>query len=213
VGTLLPSTGYKSRRPDRVRGATPIDEQALIEQAKRGKSEAVEQLVCHYQQLAFRVAYVVTRDEEDAKDAAQTAMIKAVNALKGFREGAPFRPWLVRIVVNEAKDRKTASIRRAELTTEVEIIEQHPSPEPSPETEAERAEQRDILLAAVNKLRQEDRLIVAYRYFLGLSEAEMAIALDCPRGTVKSRLSRSLARLREVIASDQDLDPGDRLYG
>jgi RNA polymerase sigma-70 factor (ECF subfamily) len=56
-------------------------------------------------------------------------------------------------------------------------------------------------------------LIVAYRYFLGLSEAEMAIALDCPRGTVKSRLSRSLARLRELIASDQLLEPGDRLYG
>jgi RNA polymerase sigma-70 factor (ECF subfamily) len=196
-----------------ARKAIPIDERALIERAKQGNSEAVEQLVRHHQQLAFRVAYVVTRDEEDAKDAAQTAMIKAIAALKGFRDGAPFRPWLVRIVVNEAKDRKTASIRRSELATDIELLEQHPSSEPSPETEAEWAEQRDILLAAVNRLRQEDRLIVAYRYFLGLSEAEMAIALDCPRGTVKSRLSRSLARLRELIASDQLLEPGDRLYG
>jgi RNA polymerase sigma-70 factor, ECF subfamily len=190
-----------------------IDEQALIAQARGGDREAVEQLVRQYQQLAFRVAYVVTRDEEDAKDAAQTAMIKAVAGLKGFHEGSPFRPWLLRIVVNEAKDRKTASIKRSSLTTDSEALDQHASHEPSPEILAEQSEQRDILLAAVNTLRQEDRLIIAYRFFLGLSEAEMALALDCPRGTVKSRLSRSLGRLREVLASEQQLEFGERLHG
>ena len=190
-----------------------IDEQALIAQARSGDREAVEQLVRQYQQLAFRVAFVVTRDEEDAKDAAQTAMIKAVAGLKGFHEGSPFRPWLVRIVVNEAKDRKTASIRRSSLTTDSEALDQQASHEPSPEILAEQSEQRDILLAAVNTLRQEDRLIIAYRFFLGLSEAEMALALDCPRGTVKSRLSRSLGRLREVLASEQQLEFGERLHG
>ncbi len=190
-----------------------IDEPDLIAKAKQGDREAVDQLVRQYQQLAFRVAYVVTRDEEDAKDAAQTAMIKAIAALKGFRDGSPFRPWLVRIVANEAKDLKSASIKRSTLALDNDALERKASRDRSPQAEAELAEVRDVLMAAVNELRQDDRLIIAYRFFLDLSEAEMAVALDCPRGTIKSRLSRSLARLRTVLAGSPSLEFGDRLNG
>ncbi len=156
---------------------------------------------------------MVTHNEEDAKDAAQTAIIKAIKGLDGFRQGSPFRPWLVRIVTNEAKDHKSASIRRATFTADLKLIEQRPSTDATPEAEVEQAEQRQVLLAAVRKLRPEDQMIVAYRYFFDLSEAEMAEVLDCPRGTVKSRLSRSLIRLREVMSSDQHLESGERSNG
>lgn len=72
---------------------------------------------------------------------------------------------------------------------------------PSPEEAAIAANQREILLYAVQSLREEDRLVIAYRYFLDLSEAEMADALGIARGTVKSRLSRALARLRQQLES------------
>ena len=72
------------------------------------------------------------------------------------------------------------------------------------------SERRASLLDALNRLREEDRLTVAYRYFLGLSEVEMATALGCARGTVKSRLSRALGRLREVLARVSSVEAGDR---
>ena len=127
-----------------------------------------------YQRLALRTAAVIT-GRDDAPDAAQEAFVKAYRSLDRFREGAPFRPWLLRIVANEAINRVRSNRRSAALAAE---------------------QQRD-LVAAMNRLRPEDRLVIAYRFFFELSESEMAEALGCARGTVKSRLSRAMARLRE----------------
>ena len=155
-----------------------------------------------YQDLAFRVAYVITGSVAEAEDAAQDAFVKAYYALARFRPGAPFRPWLLRIVANEARNRRGASRRRATLSLDALAAVPAPAPtdEASPETAALASEERRCLLTAINRLRPEDRLVIAYRFFFDLSEAEMAAALDCPRGTVKSRLSRALTRLRAEIA-------------
>ncbi len=150
-----------------------------------------------YQEIAFRAAFVITGSAAEAEDAAQDAFVKAYFALSRFRPGAPFRPWLLRIVANEARNRRVAMGRRAGLALRVAQAAPAGATDPSPESSALVAEERNELLAAVNSLRDEDRLVVAYRYFFDLSEAEMAAALGCPRGTVKSRLSRALARLRE----------------
>lgn len=156
----------------------------------------------HYQDLAFRTAYLITRSSADAEDAAQDAFIKAFYALNRFHTGAPFRPWLLRIAANEARNRRSAANRRQTLA--LSAAEDRPSGDAalSPEAAALAADQRRGLLAAIERLRDEDQLVIGARYFLDLNEAEMAEVLNCPRGTVKSRLARALARLRETIAAE-----------
>jgi RNA polymerase sigma-70 factor (ECF subfamily) len=159
-----------------------------------------------YQALAMRTAYVITGVSTEAEEAAQDGFTKAYFALDRFRTGAPFRPWLLRIVANEAKNRRKAAGRRP--TVDLSVVEDRPSGDTalSPEEAALADERRRLVLDALRKLREEDRLIIAYRYFLDLSEAEMAEALDVARGTVKSRLSRALGRLRAIAAGEVSLD-------
>jgi len=150
-----------------------------------------------YQGIAFRTAYVISRNAADAEEAAQDGFVKAWRALGRFREGAPFRPWLLRIVANEAHNRVRSAGRRAGLALRAATEESSGDAAPSPEAVLLSAEQREGLLAAVNELPEEQRLVVSLRYFLGLSEREVAEALDVPQGTVKSRNARALERLRE----------------
>ena len=180
-------------------GATTGDGE-LVAQAQRGDPGAYEFLVRRNQEVAFRTAYLVTGDSAEAEDAAQEAFIKAYYSLRRFRPGAPFRPWLIQIVANEARNRRRASGRRSGLALRAAADRPSGDAAASPEGAALAQEQRRVLLDAVKALRDEDRLVVAYRYFLELSEEEMAEALGCARGTVKSRLSRALGRLREGLA-------------
>ena len=173
----------------------PLEETELVERAKRGDVGAYEELVHTYQGIAFRTAYLITGTAADAEEAAQDGFVKAYRALGRFRPGAPFRPWILQIVANEARNRRRSAGRRAHL--ELRLAE-NPSggAAPSPEAALLDSEQRSALLAALNRLPNEQRLAVACRYFLDLSEDETAAALGCRRGTVKSRLSRALERLR-----------------
>ena len=180
----------------------PLDDTALVERARTGDVNAYESLVQQYQELAFRVAYQVTGDAADAEDAAQEAFVNAYYALSRFRAGAPFRPWLLRIVANEAWNRRTSAHRRTALAERALAAQSSGEAAPSPEEAAEADEFRAILIATLRDLRADDRLVLAYRLFFDLSEAEMAVALNCPRGTVKSRLSRALARLRAALPDD-----------
>jgi RNA polymerase sigma-70 factor (ECF subfamily) len=173
-----------------------LDENELVERARCGDADAYEVLVRHYHDLAFRTAFVITRSATEAEEAVQDAFVKAYYALSRFHAGAAFRPWLLRIVANESRNRRAAAGRRAGLALRAAEQTATGPDDPLPEASAVAAEQRAELLAAVNELRAEDRLVVAYRYFFELSEAEMADALGCARGTVKSRLSRALGRLR-----------------
>jgi RNA polymerase sigma-70 factor (ECF subfamily) len=174
-------------------------EEELIERAQRGDIPAYEEIVRRYETLAVRTAYVAAASEADAEDAAQEAFLKAYAALRSFRRGAPFRPWLLRIVANEARNRRRSARRRTALTLRAMAATDPSEAAPSPEIAALVRERRESLLAAVARLREEDQAVIALRYFLDLDEAEMAAALDIARGTVKSRLSRALARLRETL--------------
>ena len=182
----------------------PTEDSALVERAKQGDEEAYAELVTRYQGLAARTAYVICGSAADAEDVAQEGFVKAYYALSRFRSGAPFRPWLLRIVANEAINRRKAAGRRP--TVELSVAHDPPSDDTalSPEGAVIATERRDEVLAALRELRDEDRLVIAYRYFFELSEAEMAEALGVARGTVKSRLSRSLARLRDTMEARAD---------
>ena len=169
----------------------------LVARARRGDTRAYGILVEEHQTLAFRTAYLLTGSAADAEDAVQDAFVKAYKALGRFRQGAPFRPWLLTIVANEARNRRRSAGRREQLTLRAAEDPLSGGAVPSPEAALLDVEQREELLAAVNELREDDRLAIACRYFLGLTEQETASALGWRRGTVKSRTSRALDRLRE----------------
>jgi RNA polymerase sigma factor (sigma-70 family) len=177
----------------------PLSEEALVERARRGDAAAFEQLVVAHRALAFRTAYLIARDAGDAEEAAQDGFVKAYRALGRFRPGSPFRPWLLAIVANEARNRRRSAGRRSALALRAVAEDRPGDAAPSPEAALLAGEGRAQLLAAVEALREDDRDVIACRYFLELSEEETAELLGVARGTVKSRTSRALERLREAV--------------
>ena len=183
---------------DRVEGR-PLQDVELARLARDGDVDAFGELVDRYREVAFRTAWLITRNTADAEDAAQEAFVKAYYALGRFRAGEAFRPWILRIVSNEAKNRRRSAGRRERLVVRVAGERGSGDAAPSPETAAVELERREDLLAALERLPERDRLVVSYRYLLELSEVETATALGVRPGTVKSRLSRALDRLRREL--------------
>ncbi len=152
-----------------------------------------------HQAIAFRVALVNAGDRADAEEAVQDAFVKAYRALGRFRDGAPFRPWLLKIVANEARNRRRSAGRRAGLTLRVAGTAASGDAAPSPEAAVLTGERREELLDAIGRLDDRDRDILVHRFLLELDEQETAEALGIRRGTVKSRTSRALERLRAEV--------------
>lgn len=163
-----------------------VEEQELVTRAQRGDGTAFAALVHAHEAVSFRLAYVIAGDAAEAEDATQEALVKAWRALGRFRVGEPFRPWLLRIVANEARNRRRSAGRRLRLALRAAAEPHDTEPEPQG------------LLDAVNDLPDDARTVLVCRYVLGLSEQETASALDVALGTVKSRTSRALERLGEL---------------
>jgi RNA polymerase sigma-70 factor (ECF subfamily) len=175
----------------------PPTEAVLLSRARGGDLDAYEQLVRLHQQTAFRAALVLTRNAADAEEAAQDGFVKAWRTLGRFDAARPFRPWLLTIVANEARNRRRSARRRELLAVRAGSERGGAAGGPaSPEGALLVAERDAALAAALERLDARDREVIACRYLLELSEAETAAALGCRAGTVKSRLSRALARLR-----------------
>src|SRR5256885_5285482 len=150
----------------------PKDDSVLIARAQRGDTAAYEEIVQRYQQIAFRSAYVITGSAADAEDAAQEGFVKAYRALDRFRLGADLRPWLLRIVANEARNRVRSSGRRHQLELRLTEGFRPGDAAPSPEAVAVAADGPRRLLALVNALSHQGRPVIASRYFLQLSREE-----------------------------------------
>jgi RNA polymerase sigma-70 factor (ECF subfamily) len=178
-----------------------------VTRAAAGDIDAFTGLVERHRAVALRVAYGIAGD--DAEDVVQEACVKAFRALARFEPGrrgahveagAAFRPWLLAIVANEARNRRRGAGRHRHLTLR---LAGHRAPgAPDPAEISERHADREKLLAAVARLSDADREIIALRWFAELTEAETAAALACPVGTVKSRSSRALARLRALLGEE-----------
>lgn len=201
---------------------TPLDDcddSQLIDSARDGNLAAFDELVRRYQTVAFRTAWLITGNAADAEDVAQDAFVKAWRALDRFdrqrglralarRSGqatGEFRPWLLTIVANEARNRRRSVGRRRESPFDPAVFDLQASGE-SPSTVIERQTDAEGLVSALNALPERDRLAIELRYVLDLNEAEMAAVLGVERGTVKSRLSRALTRLRASLEAGE-LDP------
>src|SRR6478735_2460336 len=187
----------------------PPTEAALVARARRGDAVAYEALVRAHQDIAFRTAWLFAGSAADAEEAAQEAFVKAWRAMPRFRPDAPFRPWLLAIVASEARNRRRAAGRRAGLALRAaEHAERSAgSGSASPETLVLASARRETLLAALAALDERDRSVLTCRYLLELSEEETAAALGCRRGTVKSRTSRALERLRAHAGMEEVATP------
>jgi RNA polymerase sigma-70 factor (ECF subfamily) len=182
----------------RVEGRPP-DDVALVERARAGDERAFEMLLDQHATIAFRLALHLTGSAPDAEDAVQEAVAKAFRALPRFRRGSPFRPWLLTIVANEARNRRRSARRREAVAFRVATEDRPGGAAPSPEATALDRERRTELLRALELLGRRDREVIACRYLLGLSEEEAAAALGVRRGTVKSRTARALDRMRRQL--------------
>jgi RNA polymerase sigma factor (sigma-70 family) len=174
------------------------DDDEAVTRARAGDLDAYGVLVARYSALAHRTAYLLGAGP-NAEDVVQEAFVKGFRGLGAFRPGGAFRPWLLRIVANEARNLHRSSRRRAALELRVAGMADQVEHR-NPESEAISGVSRTVLLEAVRALPEKDYAVVACRYFLELSETETADMLGWPQGTVKSRLSRALARLRPVLA-------------
>ncbi len=173
-------------------------EMELVVRARTGDADAFATLVGRYRLAAVRLAYGISGDE--AEDAVQDAFVKAYRKLDTFRPGSTFRPWLLTIVANEARNRRRSMSRRASL--ELRVRQQPLAMGAASDTLAIDHEQRRRLVAAVSDLPDHHREVVALRFFAGLSESETAEVLSCPLGTAKSRLSRALDALRAALGEE-----------
>jgi len=198
------SAGSRNQRAsggvdDVVVGGSTDREQRLLDRARRGDAAAFDALVRSHQTLAFRTACVFSANPHDAEEATQDAFLKAWRALPRFRRGAPFRPWLLAIVANEARSRGRSGTRRTRREERAAALEPPPAPV-GPEAAVLVRERQAELAAALAALPERDRVVLTLRYLLDLSERETAAALGCRLGPVKSRASRALERLRGELA-------------
>jgi len=187
------------RRPNASPYPQLTDEPEWIAQAKAGSEQAWLLLVHAHQEAVFRLAYLLLRDPADADDVAQEAFVRAFLSLARFDETRPFRPWLLQITRNLARNRRRSLGRHLRHLARWQADAEETAVAPSPSDS--RANGR-LLWQAVQILPLKGQEIVYLRYFLELSEAETAVVLNIPTGTVKSRLSRALAQLRGIIERD-----------
>ena len=177
------------------------DDDAAVAMARDGDADAYEALVARYTAVAHRTAVLFGAGDE-ADDVVQEAFVKSYRALRGFRTGERFRPWLLQIVVNETRNLHRSRRRRSGLEGRLAAVLAPDLAEIDPPDAAviER-ERAAALLSALRSLPDRDRQVVTCRYLLDLSEAETAEVLGWPKGSVKSRLSRALGRLQAALTS------------
>jgi RNA polymerase sigma-70 factor, ECF subfamily len=176
-----------------------LDEHTLIRHAANGDAAAWEPLVLAHQEAVFRLAYLILGDPDDASDIAQEAFLRAWNHIRRFDATRPLRPWLLSIVANLARNRYRSAGRYVAALTRA--FRNEPAPADIEEKSAQHLDANE-LWRAVRTLSLPDQQIVYLRYFLELSVNETAEVLQVAEGTVKSRLSRALERLREIIQQE-----------
>lgn len=204
----------------RLLQSTPMDEPALIAAAKKGDLDSFNTLVLTYQHQVYNLAYRIMSDAASASDATQEAFISAWRHIGGFRGGS-FKAWLLRIVTNACYDELRRVKRRPASSLESLYVEDPtpdadlpPSQLESPEAFTQRRELNRAIQAGIAQLPPDQRIALVLSDVQGMSYEEIAEATGANLGTVKSRLSRARARLRDLLVEHGELLPVEyRLQG
>jgi len=185
---------------------TQTDENALVEAAQRGELSAFNALISAYQQQAYNVAYRILGNADGAADAMQDSFIKVYSRIHQFRGGS-FKAWLFRVVINTSYDRiRGERRRRAKLLDGDEILPEHDyrliDVKPTPYDHAEASELMGIMMSEVRKLPKEQQQVLLLCDVEGLAYHEAASVTGSNLGTIKSRLSRARAKMRDALTKN-----------
>jgi len=172
----------------------------LLDRVRAGDLDAYGVLVRRFESIAVRTATLLGAGS-DAQDVAQEAFVKAYRSLGGFQAGSPFRPWLLAIVANETRNLQRSARRRSHRE-ESPIAQQWVGTPIDPADSVIAAERRTAVLRELDRLGAHQRDVLVCRYLLELDERETAAMLGLSPGTVKSRSSRALRRLRDRLSDD-----------
>jgi RNA polymerase sigma factor (sigma-70 family) len=172
-------------------------EPEFLARAIEGDHEAYADLVRPYERVAYRVAAAITGRSADAEEAMQNGFVKAYRSLHRFRVGAAFRPWLLRIVVNEAHNVLRAERRHVRLATRA--AEQHETAIAGADEAVIAREEVEIVLGSLARLPAADRLALALRYFAELPDAEAAALAGTSTEAYRVRLVRARKRLQALL--------------
>lgn len=183
-----------------------MDDLQAIQRLKNGDIGGLEVLVTHYQSKARRVAFLVTYDESLAEDVVQDTFIRLYHHIRRFDSSRPFEPYLLRSVVNAALNAAQKANRHLSLEDDPTKVEGLLSQAASVESDVEYSQLKGQIIAALARLEPRQRAAVIQRYYLEMSESEMATALDTRPGTVKWILNTARARLRNLLGSERSAE-------
>jgi len=181
-----------------------MDEAEAIAQLKAGKIAALRTLMEVYQVQAVQAAVLITQDRAVAEDIVQNAFLRTYERIGQFNNSRPFRPWFLRMVINDAlkaaaRQRRHLSIDNQEDTAYQKLVERLEATANAPEDVVQRNEVQEAIREALTKLSPQQRAVIILRYYLGLSELEMSSELNCAPGTVKWHLNAARERLRSLL--------------
>jgi RNA polymerase sigma-70 factor, ECF subfamily len=173
--------------------------QKAVQRLKRGEIGGLETLVARHQVRAARTAFLILQDEAAAQDVVQDVFLKLYRDIRHYDENRPFEPYLLKSVVHAALNLVRRNRKFTSLDGDLAEVESLLSSADSPEAQAEANQRSQQILAALDKLSPRQRAVIVQRYYLEMSEKEMAESLNAAPGTVKWLLNAARARLREIL--------------
>lgn len=190
-------------------GVTGLDDLELVAKSRTGDLNAFEELVHRYENKIFNFIYRFIGNWADASDLSQETFIRVYKSLSGFRQNSSFAAWLYRIAANICRD----ELRKKRRQSKISLDEIAASSEISftekgldcPEKSLEQRERQEMIQKCLNNLPHDYRLVLVMREMQNLSYNEIAEALDCSIGTVKSRLSRARLSFKQKIIAEREL--------
>ena len=180
----------------------PVTDSELVALSKKGNTLSFGELVKKYEKFVYNTAYAFLLNREDAFDVSQNSFIKAWRNISSFEEKSSFSTWIYRITVNSAKDFLVSKNKNSTLEIDEQVKDLS-----SPESEYIKKESLSNIEMAINSLEEDLKEVVLLREIEELSYNEISEVLEIELGTVKSRLSRARAKLREVLLEQKESFP------
>ncbi len=183
-----------------------MDDDQAIRQMKRGEIDGLEHLVRRYQLKAARLAFLITQDEGLAEDVVQDTFLRLFHASQRLDESRPFEAYLMRSVVNASLNVLRRQKKEMHLDVDLREVEGLIHQATSVESQVELAELKQAIFAALGRLSPRQRAVVVQRYYLEMSEKEMAASLQLSRGTIKWLLHGARKRLRALLGVERSAE-------